>query len=297
LQGITLPNDTFTDAIFYPIGLVEQLYITSIDPVTNTITVADTANDTIKGTSTNTFGSGIHYFYDELGRHVGSLTTGQGIYDVIGSLTFDPASATLEGAIVYPQNQPGLRGIRLSDGTVLTGEVTLIGRDGVMLATNNDGTIRVDVVGTPGNELLSPIIKNIIAYGACVLTTTQDGNVISLQSSVANPSDICTAKDNLINPAGEFPITYSDPCVPTTPPPPPFECPPVIPPGSSIPLCDHGGYFYFNALSPILDVKALEYPGVAVTINGLNSANVNLDTLADLLPPRSLGALKFSMKG
>jgi len=296
-QGVALPNDLFTDAIFYPIDLVGELYVSSVDATTNTIIVSDADTLLVKGVSTNVFGSGLHHFYDDIGRHVGSATTGKGILEVAGSFTFDVTSTPLEGAVVYPQNQPGLRGIRLPDGTVLTGEVTLIGRDGIMLATNNDGTIRVDVVGAPGNELLSPIIKNILVYGSCVLSATQDNNVVSLMSSVANPSDICTAKNNLINPDGEFPITYGDPCSPPPPLPPVEPCPPVAPPVSSTPLCDHGGYFYFNALSPILDIKAVEYPGVVVTINGLNSTNVNLNTLADLLPPRSLGALKFSMKG
>lgn len=297
-QGVLLPKGAFTDGIFYPIDLVGRLYLATINATTETMTIIDDATGIVKGTSTDSFVNGIHHFYDEIGRHVGSLTTSQSITDVAGELTFETDATTFEGAVVYPQNQPGVRGIRLPDGTVLTGEVTLVGRDGVMLSTNNDGTIRVDVVGTPGNEVLSPIIKDILVYGDCVLSATKDGNVISLLSGeISTPAQICTAKNNLIQPDGSFPANDTDPCDPVEPPVPPEECPPPSIPVSSIPECDHGGYFYFNAVSPIIDIKALEYPGVTVNINGISNSNVDVTTIADLLPPRSLGALKFSMKG
>jgi hypothetical protein len=291
-----MPYDVFTDGVFYPINLTGSLYVSEVDPANNSISVADTADDTIKGISTNTFGSGLHHFYDEFGRHVGSLTTGPGLNDINSVFSFSSDTALLSSAVVYPQNQPGVRGLRLDDGTVLTGEVTLVGRDGVMLSTNEDGTIRVDVVGTPGSEVLSPIVKNIIVYGNCVLNATQTDNVADISSVIPEPGDICTAKANIINPDGTFPLEDQDPCGDPVEPPTWLPCPAREVPLSTEPPCDHGGYFYFNAISPILDIKALEYPGVVVSINGINSTNVDLETVADLLPPRTLGALRFSMK-
>lgn len=296
-NGTELPNDVFTDGFFYPINLVGNLYISEINYTANTITIADSEDGAIKGSSANTFGSGKHEFYDELGRYIGCLIEGPGAANLGIDLSFDADRGRLAAAVVYAQNQQGVRGLKLEDGTVLTGEVTLIGTDGVVLSTNNDGTIRVDIVGTPGNpDLLAPIVKNLVVYGNCVLNATQAVNVAEITSIYDSPRDICTAKANIITPDGQFPIEDYDVCAPTTPPPPWLPCPPELDPGSPEPPCDHGGYFFFNALSPIVDIKALEYPGPIVSIEGVASAD-NFENLANQLPPRSTGALRFSMKG
>jgi hypothetical protein len=295
--GIELPNDVFTDGFFYPINLVGNLYISEINYTAGTITIADTADGSIKGTSTDSFGSGKHNFYDDIGRYVGCLIEGPGAANLGIDLNLTASTGLLAAAVVYAQNQQGVRGLKLEDGTVLTGEITLIGTDGVVLSTNNDGTIRVDIVGTPGNpDLLDPLIKNIVVYGNCVLNATQDGNVADITSIYDRPRDICTAKANIITPDGAFPIEDYDVCAPTTPPPPWLPCPPELDPGSPEPPCDHGGYFFFNALSPIIDIRALEYPGPSVSIVGIASTN-DFENIANLLPPRSTGALRFSMKG
>jgi hypothetical protein len=297
VSGIELPNDVFTDGFFYPINLVGNLYIAEINYTANTITIADTEDGSIKGTSSNTFGTGKHEFYDDLGRYVGCLIEGPGAANLGADLLFDASRGLLASAVVYAQNQQGVRGLKLTDGTILTGEVTLIGTDGIVLSTNNDGTIRVDIVGTPGDpDLLEPTVRNIIVYGNCVLNAVQDVNVAEITSIYDRPSDICTAKANIINPDGTFPIEDVDACA-TTPPPPVWEpCPPELDPGSPEPPCDHGGYFFFNALSPIVDIKALEYSGPIVSIVGISSSN-DFENLAGQLPPRSTGALRFSMKG
>ena len=296
-NDIELPKDAIVDAIFYPIDLEGFLYLSSIDPTTNTMVVSDSTTGQVKGTSTATFGSGVHYFYDQFERHVGTIVTGPGISELATSFTFAVGSAVFSAAVVLPQNQPGVRGVRLPDGTVLTGEITFVGRDGVQLTTNNDSTLRVDVVGAPGSpDLLDPIVKNIVVYGECVLNVTQNGNVVNISSAVENPQDICTAKANIINPDGTFPLEDQDPCGDPPTLPTWLPCPALLIPDSTEPPCDHGGYFFFNAISPILDIKALEYPGVIVSITGINSSNSNVEDVASQLPPRSMGALKFSMK-
>jgi hypothetical protein len=296
-NGIEFPTRVFTDGFFYPINLVGSLYISEVNYTANTITVADSEDGSVKGISSSIFGSGKHEFYDEIGRYIGCLIEGPAAANLDADYAFTADTGLLAVAVVYAQNQQGVRGLKLEDGTVLTGEVTLVGTDGVVLTTNNDGTIKVDIVGTPGDpNLLSPIIKNIVVYGNCVLLATQNDNVADIISIYDRPQDICTAKANIITPDGLFPIEDSDPCV-EPPEPPVWEpCPPALDPGSPIPPCDHGGYFFFNALSPVIDIKALEYPGPVVSITGVASSE-NFEELANLLPPRSLGALRFSMKG
>jgi len=296
-EGLTLPANALIDAMLYPINLVGDLYVAKIDAAANLIELRDTADSSIKGSSSVPFTDELLPFYDSFGRHVGTLVAGAALSSLSGVYTYSATMAVLSSTVVAPQNQPGLRGLQLDSGELLTGEVTLVGRHGVLLTTAADGTIRIDVVGTPGNpQLLDPIVKNIVVYGDCVLTAMQTGNVADISSIVDTSREICDAKANIIDPEGRFPFEDSDPCITPGTPPVWLPCPYMTPPVPAEAACDHGGYFYFNAISPVLDIKAIEYPGVVVSLTGINSTNINLDKLADLLPPRPMGALRFGLK-
>ena len=297
VEGVAIPADTLIDAMLYPINLVGDLYVSKIDATEQLIELRDTDDESLKGFSSVPFTEDLIPFYDSFGRHIGTLVAGDSLASLNGVYTYTPTTAVLASTVVAPQNQAGVRGLQLDSGEVLTGEVTIVGRHGVVLTTADDGTIRIDVVGSPGNpELFDPIVKNIIVYGECVLNAIQTGNVADISAIVDTPREICTEKSNIISPEGKFPFEDSDPCVTPEDPPVWLPCPHIVPPTPEEAACDHGGYFFFNAISPVLNIQALEYPGVVVSLTGINNTNINLDTIADLLPPRPMGALRFGLK-
>ncbi len=76
----------------------------------------------------------------------------------LGSHAFDPADTEVCAGCVISEPEPGLRGFLLDDGSVVSGDVVLLGDDGVVLEVENasedaceDGgqIIAVHVVGDP----------------------------------------------------------------------------------------------------------------------------------------------------
>jgi hypothetical protein len=63
--------------------------------------------------------------------------------------TFRIGDTEFVAGVVIPANEPGVRAVIGADGTLLTGDVWLIGDRGVVLRAPDANTVRVDVVGEP----------------------------------------------------------------------------------------------------------------------------------------------------
>lgn len=63
-----------------------------------------------------------------------------------GSTAFPPEASMLAPSVVVPMPDVGIRGFILDDGNAVTGDVYLVGDNGIVLSTE-DGAIRVDVIG------------------------------------------------------------------------------------------------------------------------------------------------------
>lgn len=178
-ERATLTNDTdvileglFLDAQLYPVGGGARMYLSRVDIAHDTVTlvvgapgVAELASgefDLIEPPDTVAL-------YDGYGRPAG-LFVSEAIRLAsfqswnIGEHVFAITQTEFAATVCVPQPAVGLRGIALEDGTLFTGDVWIVGDDGVVVRYEEntaDGrncdegplrtfpTIRIDVVGDP----------------------------------------------------------------------------------------------------------------------------------------------------
>ena len=155
---LAIPDGLFIDGRLYPIGGNADLYLSRITRDASDMTFAIRATGTDE-LATATFdltdvpSNGELTFFDGYGRPAGILLSSstelQAFSGVdIGVYEYTLAQTQFAAIVVVPQPSPCLRGILLEDGQMLTGEVWLVGEDGIILRREDDA-IRVDVVGDP----------------------------------------------------------------------------------------------------------------------------------------------------
>lgn len=66
-----------------------------------------------------------------------------------GSHTFTPAATEIVASLVTPAQEPGVRGLISPSGELITGDIWLVGDQGVVLRVLSDNTIQVNIVGNP----------------------------------------------------------------------------------------------------------------------------------------------------
>lgn len=163
-DGRVLIEGTFLDAFLYPVGGREGMYLSRVTLTHQQVTVwvgdADTETR-CSGTFDLIRPDGLVRLIDALGRPAGVLVSEParlGIFQSwgVGDHTFARAASEFCCSCCVPTPEVGLRGLRLPDGTVVTGEVWLVGDDGVVLRTEQEvvggravTVVRVDVVGDP----------------------------------------------------------------------------------------------------------------------------------------------------
>lgn len=155
-DGLQLPTDFLVDALLHPIDLPNQLYLKTLSFTSRYMTFADTVTGAVHGIGYYDDTDVVLVYEDSpVGRQIGVVTLGAGRRAVPrgGTYTFNPEATTLTPAAYYPLNQPGVRGILLDSGTLYTGAVKMIGRNGVIVHSYIDNTgrhiIRFDVRGEP----------------------------------------------------------------------------------------------------------------------------------------------------
>lgn len=156
-QNAKVDRDLFDDARIYPVGGSAGMYLSKIVVTALTVSIHI-------GSPTNDDMASVEFdiatppddlsLVDPLGRPAGVLvsTTEKllnvaGIYG-LGETLFEREQTEFDASVVIPLPQLGIRGLLLDDGTLLTGDVYLVGVDGIVLRMDGDN-IRVDAIGDP----------------------------------------------------------------------------------------------------------------------------------------------------
>lgn len=67
----------------------------------------------------------------------------------VGLHTFVPAASQFVPSCVIPTPEQGVRGISIESGELFTGDVVIVGENGVVVRQDGEHTIRIDIVGDP----------------------------------------------------------------------------------------------------------------------------------------------------
>lgn len=165
-----IPPETLLDACLYPAGGGERLRLSRVT-VTNTtvtLTIGDQGDDQLaSGAFAVNAPPALLELTDAYGRAAGVLLGAETTFGLFGSwgagdYAFTAAQTEFAATCCLPQPQGGVRGFLLDDGTLLSGEVWLVGDDGVVLSaasvtapdpvtreTTEYQVVRVDIVGDP----------------------------------------------------------------------------------------------------------------------------------------------------
>jgi hypothetical protein len=157
--GFTISRTCFIDASLYPINAQAGVYIATITVSSDSVVIAlsDSAGNDLCAVTYNPLAAptdGALALTDVYGRPAGLLLATQtdlalfGGWD-IGVHTFEPSATEFAAATVIPAQEPGVRGLLLPSGELLTGDVWLVGDQGVVIRQVSTGVIRVDIVGEP----------------------------------------------------------------------------------------------------------------------------------------------------
>jgi len=302
--GLELPDDAFLDAVFYPIDLSGSLYLSKIDKADGLVEIADSADGSIKGTAAIVPGTELIEFGDEYGRPTGTLVTGPG-FDSLSNITLlDARNATFAAACVFPQNQRGVRGFLLPDGTLVTGVVIIRGENGIRAdSAMEDGkfVIRLQAAGVGSSSDcidLPPAVKclrvsQVDDSNLTIEQSTAAGGILLKLGARVNMCDICPDK-NVPDEDGVLPLASHDPCG-EDPPQPPMPWPPD--PGFGPLVCEgHNGRYFLISDSDLLAVEPSAEPAAIGT--SLEGATLEgLQDVIDLLPPRAAQAINIRVKG
>lgn len=159
-DGTSLDEDIFLDASLYPIGFSGELFLREIDvqdqQLRISISSASRGEEVAFAVLDLLNLPDIVAMQDGQGRPAGVLVSDAdrlarfGAWTA-GTYTFSKAATTFVPACVIPTPESGVRGIQAPDGTVLSGELLLVGQNGVVVRQEdpNKAEIRIDVVGDP----------------------------------------------------------------------------------------------------------------------------------------------------
>ena len=152
--GDTIPENLFSDARLYPVGGGAGQFLSRVtidDDVV--IAISDASGEIATGTFDFDTEIDVVKVLDLYGRPAGVFVSSWDRLQTLvnwapGDHEFERAQTEFAAAVVVPQPIVGVNGIVLADATVFTGEVILVGHDGIVLREDG-GTVRVDIVGDP----------------------------------------------------------------------------------------------------------------------------------------------------
>ena len=156
---VSFKKDVFVDAIFYPIGGGEAAYISRVVVATNKVTIAVETVDPVVTVSASYDplrlpDEPVLLFYDAYSRPAGSMVFNSDLIAEIyqwgfGTYVFTRAGTEIVATAFIPALEPGVRALTLDGKNFLTGDVYLVGSDGIVLRAEGSNVIRVDIVGVP----------------------------------------------------------------------------------------------------------------------------------------------------
>ncbi|RIZ71239.1 MAG: hypothetical protein D0530_04755 [Methylococcales bacterium] len=153
--GLRLPDGVVLDARIYPNAVDTTVYLYQLVPSGNTIVITlaiDPAVIVCTGVFDRSVQSDVVELFDPQGRPAGVLVVDPYLLStfVTDTISFTQTQATFAPTVVTPMPYPGVSGITIAGtSTVFTGDVWLVGGEGVILSKTLDGAIRVDIVGEP----------------------------------------------------------------------------------------------------------------------------------------------------
>lgn len=179
-DGLTIDQDLFDDARLYPVGgsagmflrrvevTVSGLFFHIADSVSGELAsggylFADPVPDLIRLTDQYGRASGV------LVSDSDRLAAAAGIYP-LGDTIFTQAQTEFAPTVAVPIPNTQLRGILLDDGGFISGDIYLVGSNGIVL-TEEGGAIRVDVVGDPYALIRACQAEGFLAPTFCGLKT------------------------------------------------------------------------------------------------------------------------------
>ena len=156
---VTLAKSLFLDGRLYPINGDAELYLSRITRAGNNIefAIATAAAGELATASYDVNdipASGELAFHDDYGRPAGMLLSSQEALQAFsglntGAYTFLLTQARFAPAVIVAQPAVGVRGVVTDDGDFFAGDVWLVGEDGVVLRRDDDGSLRIDIIGEP----------------------------------------------------------------------------------------------------------------------------------------------------
>ena len=200
--GVELDRAVFLDANLYPVGNLENLYISrivvnlpNISVYISSTSVVDICSVTFDAFD-NTL-NGILQLKDKYSRPAGVLVSTElnlklfRTWDV-GTHEFVEEDTSFAASVVIPTPEEGVRGFTIKETDHISGEIWFIGERGVILRNETDATsnckyIRVDVVGDPLWRRRECQDKTV-TVGDSVFPLF--GNVNYLKTINGNPPDI-----------------------------------------------------------------------------------------------------------
>lgn len=338
--GVALPTDFLIDAYVFPITLREDnidirvtdlvddhVYIQKIDLNERKIYIASIWHGVVYGIATFNETSKTAIVYEEPNYHrqIGVLVFGDGLANVLASgpvRTFQANATALTPTTFTIMDQIGVRGFLLEDGTLVTGNVTFEGQDGIVVKSYIDGegrqVLQFDIVGEAPNteqcaENECPIIKQICVQrkpSSDFMISKINDNTLSVTSANFTLDDICGAQkaQSLPDADGNLPRKAkpgADPCTG-------WPTPPTPDPGPDLEICfdlvDQGGNFYMLApsapgFSNAVGVKEYDQSTMQALVRVIQSDPVgSYQQLSDLTnqvatPPFLASGIVFYFKG
>lgn len=198
-NGSVIPQEVFLDALLTPIDPEGVIYVSAINLSDNRVEVSDdngmfawapvTEEDSL-------------YFQDQYGRKLGVLVVSEAFRDLGGNLSFESHALPLDSAAIVPQLQNCVRGVQLPDGSVVTGDVQIVGVDGMVVehdVANN--ALVFSAVGIPVDppcvELPEPIkcieVVQTGSGGTFSVSVDETDGTIYVDTSLTL-EDICEAR-------------------------------------------------------------------------------------------------------
>lgn len=154
---VRIENDIFLDASIYPIGNTLRLHISQIEisPRLVVLYVSDNSRRTLATASFDPLATDVFTirFVDSRGRDAGILVSEPDRLRVfaawpVGTHIFPIGNADFVASCCIPTPEIGVRGILTADGDLLTGDIFMIGDNGIVI-TDDEGAIRIDASGDP----------------------------------------------------------------------------------------------------------------------------------------------------
>ncbi len=182
-DGVAISQDLFDDARIYPVGGSTGLYLNRVEVTQLGIFfhIADPVSGELAGGG-YLFADPIPNeiaLTDQYGRPAGILVSvAEKLQAAAGSFPagdtiFTQAETEFAPTVAVPIPETGLRGILMDDGGFLSGDIYLVGSDGVVLSVD-DGAIRIDVIGDPYALLHACEREGFVAPPFCGLRTIND---------------------------------------------------------------------------------------------------------------------------